>query len=482
MGLLDQEPGAGWTPERVAALSKSLALILVGGIAIGLFAIAAGFYYVAAVVVVCGIVLLIAWQFEAALVIYVIVAFVPWGETPDLAVGGSGVGKGVFVSELMLGFLLVVWFVKYLLGGLPRKRIRSGFYTPVALYLAYCVLNVINSYVFWDPHVNAAHQHLTVNLVELAMRFLSAGALVMMATTITNRRWLTWTTCALLAPGAYNALNAITGSRIPVVAPWWGLLTLLPCAYLCATALDSSRSALARWLSAAGVAALVSVVFVQSIAWVSGWLGLFVTIGTVALIKSRRVFAAVLVLAFILGLMASPFLNKNVVQESKKGGDYDRLSLMAGAWKYATTFPLGVGLGNYRTYNSFYYGQKWGTTSYTSAHGTYSQHLSETGIPGLCLFVAVLVSGFAWMLRNHRMMQEGASKTYLLAAMGQMAGIACAAVIGDYILPTYHNGGITTFSATIYSWIIWGLAVSHVRISLSEEHGSVDIHSQLEYA
>jgi hypothetical protein len=471
-----------WTPERVASLSKSAAVLLVAGVVVGLFAIAVNLYYVAAVVAVCGIVLLIAWQFEAALVVYALIAFVPWGETPDLAVGGSGVGKGVYVSELMLGFLLVVWFGKYLLSGLPKRRIPSGFYVPLALYLAYCVLSVVNSYIFWDSHVSRVHQHPHVNIIELGLRFLSAGALVMMATTVTSRKWLTWVSFALFVPAVYNAANALTGARIPIQAPWWSLLALLPAGYLWAIVLDNARSVLGRLLAAGAVTLLMVIVFIQSIAWVSGWLGLFTAIGTVTFLRNRKAFIVTVAVACVLGAAAWPFLHENVIEESKTGGDYDRFALMAGAVKYATTFPLGVGLGNYRTYNTFHYGQKWGTTSYSSAHGSYSQHLSETGFVGLALFVVVLASGFAWVLRNYRSMPPSQSRTFLLAVLGQMMGIAVAAVIGDYIIPTYHNGGLTTFSATVYSWIIWGLAIAHVRISKSETDGSVDINSELEYA
>lgn len=459
---------AEWTPERVASLTKSLALLLAGGVFIGLFAIAVNLYYVAAVVAVCGVVLLIAWQFEAALVVYALVAFVPWGETPDLAVGGSGVGKGVYVSELMLGFLLVVWFGKYLLAGLPTHRVRTGFYAPLVIYLAYCALNVVNAYIFWDPHVSQRYQHTHVNLIELGIRLLSAGALVMMATTMTSRKWLAWVSFALFVPGIYNALNYLTGSFIPITAPWWCLLTLLPGGYLWAVTLDSSQTVARRCLAGAVVALLVGAVFARNISWVSGWLGLFAAMGTVTFIKNRRAFVILVVVGFVACRVAWPFLHQNVVASSQTEGDYDRFKLMAGAVRYATTFPLGVGLGNYRTYNTFHYGEKWGTTSYSSAHGTYSQHLTETGFPGLVLFVAVLVSGFVWMYKRYREMRPGPARTFVLAALGQLIGIALASILGDYIFPAYHNGGLTTFSATVYSWLTWGLAIAHVRLDRAQ--------------
>jgi len=466
-----------WTPERVALTGRNVGLVIAGGVAFGLFAVVMQLYWIAAAIGGSLLVGLVAWQFESALVLYALVAFVPWGRTPDMATGGSGVGKGLYVTEIMLGFLLAVWFGKYIFGTLPKNRIASGFYVPMGLYLGYCLINVWNSFLFWDIHVNRRYQYPTVNFVEIGLHALSVGALVMMATSISSRKWLNRVTVALMVAGAYHCVNGLLGGRIPIQAPWGSLLLLLPACYLWAIVLDPGQSWLRRGLAAGAVALAVLTVFVLSISWVSGWLGLFVALGVVTFIKSRKTFFALLAVVCVTCLVAWPFLHKNVVEESQSGGDYDRFALMAGAVKYASAFPLGVGLGNYRTYNSFYYGEKWGTTSYTSAHGTYSQHLSEMGFPGLVLFVSILIFGFRWMWVNYRAMLPGPSKTYLLAAMGQLVGISAAAFIGDYIIPTYHNGGIVTFSTAVYSWLIWGLAIAHVRISRDEANGSLDCHS-----
>lgn len=438
---------------------------MVGGIALGVFATAANLYYVGACIAAAVLVIVVGRQFEAALLAYILVAFVPWGKTPDLAVGGSGAGKGIYVSEVMVGFLLVVWWGKYLLSALPKNRPGSGFHLPILLYLGYSVLNVVHSFVFWDFHVNRMYQFPHVNAIEVGFRVLSAGAFAMAATSITSARWLRWATLAILTPGLYNLLNALANHPVPVSAPWWPLITLLSVSYCWAIVLDLRRSRGMRLLCGAVVAAAVYVVMFRGIMWVSGWLGLLAALGTVTLLRSRRAFAMGLALALATMMAFWPYFHANVVTASVEEGDYDRFALLAGAWKYATNFPLGVGLGNYRTYNSFHYGEKWGTTSYTSAHGTYAQHLSEMGIPGTLLLLAVLVGGFRWMLVRYRELPDGPSRTYLIAAMGQIVGIACAANIGDYIVPTYHNGGLATFSATVYSWLAWGLAVAHVRIS-----------------
>jgi hypothetical protein len=90
------------------------------------------------------------------------------------------------------------------------------------------------------------------------------------------------------------------------------------------------------------------------------------------------------------------------------------------------------------------------------------------GFPGFVILIVFLISGGVWILRNYRKMPSGYSKNFMLAAFGQLVGISFASIIGDYMIPTFHNGGLTTFSATIYSWLIWGLAVAHVRVCKNE--------------
>jgi len=253
-------------------------------------------------------------------------------------------------------------------------------------------------------------------------------------------------------------------------------MAFLPASYACAIALDRSQAVVKRLCCAGFTLLCLYVILFKAIGWVSGWLGLLVALLTVIFISSRKAFAIIAVILCVCTAIAWPWLDTKVVKHSKEEGDYDRFAMMSGALKYATSFPLGVGLGNYRTYNSFHYGEKWGTTTYTSAHGTYSQSLSETGLPGLILFMVTLSSGFLWIRRSYRKLPPGPSRTFLLAVMGQMAGIVAAAFIGDYIIPAYHNGGLVNFSGTVYSWIIWGVAIAHVRISGGEVDGSVDIN------
>lgn len=454
-----------WTPERIAQTVNAIGLIAVGGLVAGLFVTVVQYYWIAAAIGALLVLLLVWWQFDAALALYVLTAFVLLGETPALATGGSGIGKSLCISEIMGAFLLAIWLGKYVTGTLPPRRITCGFYVPLVLYIVYCFVNVSWSFVFWDHQVNRMYQYTAVNVLELGLHVLSAGVLVVLATSVSSKAWLARMTWILLAVGAYNAVNFLFGRVLPLSAATLPLIWFFMAGYSLVVALDARRGKALRFLGMAGVALAVWLTFIKAIGWVSGWLGLLVMLGTIVYVKNRRSFVAVALVAALLGAVAWSFLHENVVVASAEEQDFDRFSMMRGALRYATTFPLGVGLGNYRSYNSFYYGEKWGTTSYTSAHGTYSQHLAEMGFPGLVLFVAVLIGGYRWLLSSYRKLPDGPSKSFLLAVMGQLAGLSAAAVLGDYIIPAYHNGGVKAFSTTIYLWMTCGMAIAHVRLS-----------------
>jgi hypothetical protein len=218
-----------WTPERIAAVTSAAVVIIVGGILLGLFVSAANMYYVVLAMAAVLLIGLVVWKFEGALIIYTLVAFIPWGRTPDLAKGGSGEGKGVFISQMILGLLLVIWAVRYICRALPRDRIKSGFYSPIAVYLAYSILCVVTGFIFWDTHIDKVHQYPVVNMIELGIRFLSAGAFAMMATTISNRKWLGVITVVIMVPGFYSIFNGLIGLKIPFGSPCTsGVLLWIP--------------------------------------------------------------------------------------------------------------------------------------------------------------------------------------------------------------------------------------------------------------
>jgi hypothetical protein len=102
----------------------------------------------------------------------------------------------------------------------------------------------------------------------------------------------------------------------------------------------------------------------------------------------------------------------------------------------------------------------WNTTQFSSAHGTYAQTLSETGWPGLITLLLFMAVTIRMLFGYWRVLPPGVTKTYLLGALGATCGIFVAAFNGDYIFPAYHNGGLGSFGATVYTFLLIGVAMA----------------------
>ena len=193
-------------------------------------------------------------------------------------------------------------------------------------------------------------------------------------------------------------------------------------------------------------------------------------------VASRKLFLIGLGLLFALLLTNIPYFyqkfylsnfyaGRDLVQRGADGGMFenDRSRMLLAAGRFAEEFPLGIGLGNYKVYNA-YYGRKevWNTTVFTSAHGSFAQILSEAGWPGLITMLWLLGASGRVMFLYYR---RGANispwrRAFLLGTFGGAVGNFCSAFLGDYLFPTYHNGGMGSFGATIYTWMYLGVGLA----------------------
>lgn len=141
----------------------------------------------------------------------------------------------------------------------------------------------------------------------------------------------------------------------------------------------------------------------------------------------------------------------------------DRTRMLIAAVRYAEAFPLGVGPGNYRMVNQ-YYGRKdvWNTTQFTSAHGTLAQTLSETGWAGLIALITMITAILRCLWKRSR------EDSVVMGIAAGCTAIAFASFLGDYLFPTYHNGGLAHFGSTIVFWLAAGIGIASPQQSETE--------------
>lgn len=471
------DAGQGMRPEDLLRLTLTVGMILAVGLGLGSFTFRemegrGTAYFVIALCLAVVFTAVAYFKFELALALFVSAIWINLGGTPDLAQGvSSGTGKALYPVELGAVFLILIWFLR----GVGQGRlqiVRTPMNVPLVVYLAFSVLTAVNGYLFWDPALTRFYGGMAgggrtapqVIILELGLRVLSVGMFWVTASSLSDPKWLRRITLLFLLPGALICLSYY--HVLPSVAGGWpALLEIAPACVLWAWLLERRDApANLRVLAWLALGLIVFQIFVLGISWISGWFALFAGLFFVAFLKSKKLFAGLIGLSLLLGLVFTPLLKLYVVHDVQTSGDLDRFSMMRGAVLYAMHFPLGVGPGNYRAYNTYYGGPNmWNTTGYTSAHDFYAQALSEMGFVGLALTVLWAVVGVVMLSRFYRQCPPGFSRTVLLGIAGTWAGVCTASLIGDYLIPVYHNGGLITMTTTIYTWVALGIAAAHAR-------------------
>jgi len=126
---------------------------------------------------------------------------------------------------------------------------------------------------------------------------------------------------------------------------------------------------------------------------------------------------------------------------------------------------LGLGIGGYPRYQYAFTGmghdapviQEQGPTILDEAHNSYLQTAAETGLPGLLLWLGVLVSMFIHGVPVLRRLTPGAPRQYAL--------IGCLSALAGQAVDALANPGWQFGEVSLFLWIVLGLTVA---LSLGE--------------
>lgn len=380
-------------------------------------------------------------------------------------------------SGIYLGMVLLVLVVLTSMARVVRRPdllpARSKLTVPlVALGLTAAVAGLQGA-LFYDRTVAGQHRYVSVQIYAVALVGLpvaAAFAIPILMRTLADLRLLriiiVVASCLLVVRGA--AGYVAPGIPWPSAA-WWPLAAAHGGALVMAWILFEAHRR--RWeipLAAAFVIAFLTVVvFVPFYAdvpnqWLSGWIAASLPVGLLVVARFPRV-----VLPLGLPLLALfVYLEYPQIQRvfflSQREGDFMRLRLWEDALKLTYQRPLfGIGPGNYLDYN-MRYGQL--GLMLSSPHGNYEQIAAEMGFVGLGFAVWLFLRALGLGLRLYRAAGEALTRSLAIAATCSLAGQFCAAFLGDFVVPSYHNGGYTSISATVYAWVMMGVLMSLERL------------------
>jgi O-antigen ligase len=316
--------------------------------------------------------------------------------------------------------------------------------------------------------VPGVHRFVLAQAYATALIVLSVATPFLVSEHLSSRRRLITATAVLVGVGMLMTVTTMTQPRLMEVPRWYPIIITYAFTLVYAVAVCGLPQRTWQWMVALLAVALVlegpakNFIFHHS-QWVSGWMMIGVPFLLLPLVSYPRLALS----ALVVGGAASAYwvwpLVENAFELARREGDFGRLRIWQDALLMGSLRPfLGVGLGNYIDYAERYAQVD---IAFASAHGNYQQIVAEMGITGLGFVLWALMRAFGVAWRLFRSASDPVYRTIGLAVFGGLAGQAVASVVGDYLLPSYHNGGHANISATIYTWMWIGVLMATERFA-----------------
>jgi O-antigen ligase len=411
-----------------------------------------------------------ATQRQIALILFalfggsVVLAFLRWPAVGLLAAALAGMivpfrgFSGLNATMLLVALLLGLWLLDMVVHQRQMQLASSRTILPLLAFVAVAAISFGFGQLPWFTF--AVHAPLGAQLGGLAIIVLSAGTFLLMANRLQDLRWLSTITWAFLGIGA---LSLLLRSLLPVFGlPTRELFQQMGTVfYIWLVAMAFSQAIFnddlhPGWRMALGGLALLTlyVLFFMKFADKSGWLSAFVCIGAIIGARSWRLGLALVPVA----ALAVLYLWTGIVgtDEYSLTTRFDAWSIMAQIIKINPV--LGLGFANYYWYTPLFPIRGYAVSF--NSHNNYVDILAQTGLVGLVCFLWLLweLGWLGWRMRDRA--QSGFAKAYVYGALGGLAGMVVAGMLGDWVLPFFYNVGMNGFRSSMLGWLFLGGLVS----------------------
>jgi len=402
-------------------------------------------------------------KMEAALVLYTFAAFVPIG--PFFAVTGrTGYAEGLYVSELVLGLLLIVWATGLVFRTIGNKRLplhKSPINAPLLLLIGVSVFSFIAAKFTWDYRVPTEHRYNITQVTEIGLLCMPIAAYLLISNSLKDLRWIKAVFFSVLAVGAIGFASDCPWIHLPdfLNIRWTGLLTIPLLSFLYAYIVVHKEFSWKQLLALCLLGLLFAVQFSYT-SWVVMWLSASVSLCAISWYRSKRLFAVVISLVLLTCLLRID-LFRGILEAERAEQSLQRFSIWAASLKMVFGRLLwGIGPDNFYPYYSHYYAGVYRTMNVSTPHSNWVQIFVQYGIIGLAAFIWFIVVCFRNLSRLYRRAQKTFEREVLLTALGTFSGMVVISGLGDYIFPARANGGLVNFGITVYLWILLGVAMS----------------------
>jgi hypothetical protein len=375
--------------------------------------------------------------------------------------------SGLNVTMILVAVLLGLWVVDMLV---RRGRIQlapSRTVWPLLLFLLSAAFSFGFGQLPWLTF--APHAPLGAQLGGMSIIVLSAGTFLLAANQMHDLHWLKRITWAFLAIGGLTLLvrSLLPELGLPTRA-WFQSVGTVFYIWLVAIAFSQAvfNGDLHRgWRLLLGVLVLVTlyVLLVSKFGDKSGWLSVLVCLAAISVARSWRAGLALLPVTVVAAL----YLRSGVV-----ASDAYSISTRSDAWsiilQLAKISPLwGLGFANYYWYTPLFPIRGYAVSF--NSHNNYVDIIAQMGLLGLIVFLWLLweLGRLGWRLKERA--PAGFARAYAYGALGGLAGMATAGMLGDWVLPFFYNVGLSGFRTSMIGWLFLGGLVSLEQLVMSKK-------------
>ncbi len=401
----------------------------------------------------------------------VVLAFLRWPSLGLLIASVAGLvvpflgPSGLNVTMILIGLLLGLWLLDMIVSQRQIQLVPSRTVWPLLTFL---VVAVISFGVGQLPWLNfALHAPLGAQLGGLSIIVLSVGTFLLVANQMHDLRWLSWLSWAFLAIGGLSVLvrSVLPALGLPTRDLFQPVGTVF---YVWLVAMAFSQAIFngdlhPGWRLALGGLVLVTlyILFILKFEDKSGWLSVFVCIAAIITARSWRAGLALVPVAALSAL----YLWSRLV-----GTDEYSISTRFDAWlimgQIIKINPfLGLGFANYYWYTPLFPIRGYAVSF--NSHNNYVDIVAQMGLVGLICFLWLLweIGWLGWQLRKQA--PAGFAQAYVYGALGGLAGMVVAGMLGDWVLPFFYNLGLNGFRSSMLGWLFLGGLVSLEQMGLS---------------
>lgn len=446
-------------------------VVVAGGFGMALLVVRFPPFVAVAVMVAIILGLALVRNLQLGLMVLFWISALALGETPGVQSPNSTYSQGLMPSQLLLGFIAMLWLGRGAFTGRWEIR-RSALNLPMIAFLGIALVSLLTNNVLVGTRELLFHQMLITQVAEVGLLAFSVCAFFLTAGLMNSRKWVDRVYLPVVVFGMAFAGRQITGFELPIPIMWGHFLLAGAIAFVYSRLLFSGLTR-RQVIGLSLLLAFLMIGVLRDLGWVSGWIACLGVVFVVSWLRSKSLALGMVAVGLLL-LFAFPGVYRSIHEESLFGGDFDRFTI----WRDAAIMVLdvnpvlGVGPGNYHPY-VYWHNTIWfeGAT-YTTAHSNYAQVFAELGVAGLAAFLWVIAAAIVTGVRALRDCSPD-HKWLAVSATALVAAVAAASFFGDYLFPSRGNNGIVTFGTTVYTWLIMGAAVAASHLKEGAPEGTV---------